>query len=145
NSSSRDVGSEPGLVDSPPTSMISAPSSTICIAWSMARSREKKLPPSKKESGVTFRMPMMTGLSLNRFLQAIYLSRENLIYLLPVEHFLFEQGRGNGVQCVHVVQDERFCLVEASRDDVFQLLVYLVRRGFAEVSLTLHFLAEEDH
>ena len=56
-----EMGVEPGRVDSPPTSMMVAPSAIICIAWFSAVSMVLNLPPSEKESGVTFRIPMMTG------------------------------------------------------------------------------------
>src|ERR1700761_6562557 len=51
----------PGLVDSPPTSMKSAPALRSSTACSMARSILLNLPPSLKESGVTLRTPTMTG------------------------------------------------------------------------------------
>src|SRR5689334_14613319 len=59
-SSSADTGSPPGRVDSPPTSMISAPSKIICSACATAASTETNCPPSLKLSGVTLRMPMMS-------------------------------------------------------------------------------------
>ena len=58
SSSSRETGSCPGRVDSPPTSIRSAPASTIRRAWATARSRLLCRPPSEKESGVTFKMPI---------------------------------------------------------------------------------------
>ena len=48
----------PGRVDSPPTSMMSAPSCCICNACSTARSARSKRPPSENESGVTLRIPI---------------------------------------------------------------------------------------
>ena len=58
-SSSAGTGSPlPGRVDSPPTSIMSAPSLIICVACSRAWSNEKKRPPSLKLSGVTLRMPI---------------------------------------------------------------------------------------
>ena len=61
NSSSRATGAAPGRVDSPPTSMKSAPSSRnlrpCVIAWAGSRNR----PPSEKESAVTFTMPSTFG------------------------------------------------------------------------------------
>ncbi len=46
------------LVDSPPTSMMSTPSSTISKPRAMATCVSKLRPPSAKESGVTLRIPM---------------------------------------------------------------------------------------
>ena len=51
----------PGRVDSPPISSISAPSASICSACRKAPSRRSNRPPSEKESGVTFRMPITRG------------------------------------------------------------------------------------
>src|SRR5438270_2840494 len=50
----------PGRVDSPPTSMMAAPSSAIRTPASTAASRSKSTPPSEKESGVTLITPMMS-------------------------------------------------------------------------------------
>lgn len=58
-SSSAGTGSELGRVDSPPISMMSAPWSTISRAWRTAAAGSVQLPPSEKESGVTFSMPIM--------------------------------------------------------------------------------------
>src|SRR5215210_1083186 len=60
-SSSGGIGSEPGRVDSPPTSIIRAPSSSMAVAWATATSGSRKSPPSEKESGVTLRTPIRTG------------------------------------------------------------------------------------
>ena len=60
-SSSGVTGLEPGRVDSPPTSMMSAPSSSICSARSTAAAGSRFSPPSLNESGVTLRMPMTRG------------------------------------------------------------------------------------
>src|SRR5205807_8722650 len=51
--------SAPGRVDSPPTSIRSAPSSRRCSACSTALSASKYKPPSEKESGVTLTTPMI--------------------------------------------------------------------------------------
>ena len=59
NSSSIDTGSAPGRVDSPPISIISAPSSIIFVAWLAACSGVSNFPPSLKESGVTLRIPII--------------------------------------------------------------------------------------
>ncbi len=48
----------PGRVDSPPRSMMSAPSAIMLRARAMASSGLKYWPPSEKESGVTLTMPM---------------------------------------------------------------------------------------
>src|SRR5688572_3107163 len=62
SSSSSPTGALPGRVDSPPTSMIAAPSAAMRSAHATAESTATKRPPSEKESGVTFRTPMTTGL-----------------------------------------------------------------------------------
>jgi hypothetical protein len=61
SSSSSETGRWPGLVDSPPTSTIAAPSPTIALARATAEARSEWRPPSEKESGVTLRMPMSWG------------------------------------------------------------------------------------
>ena len=53
------MGTNPGRDDSAPTSMMSAPSATICRAWASAFSGVFHCPPSEKESGVTFSIPMI--------------------------------------------------------------------------------------
>ena len=58
HSSSTPTPDEPGRVDSAPTSIMSAPSRSICKACCTAFSCEKKFPPSEKLSGVTFSTPM---------------------------------------------------------------------------------------
>mmetsp|Transcript_21716 Transcript_21716/g.47343 ORF Transcript_21716/g.47343 Transcript_21716/m.47343 type:complete len:204 (-) Transcript_21716:981-1592(-) len=57
----------PGRVDSPPISMMSAPSFTISNAWFAAMSADPlRSPPSLKLSGVTFKIPITTvSLKLN--------------------------------------------------------------------------------
>src|SRR5205823_3086342 len=52
---------EPGRVDSPPTSTIAAPSSTILRAAAAATSASRCTPPSEKESGVTLITPITDG------------------------------------------------------------------------------------
>ncbi len=56
--------SEPGLVDSPPTSIISAPSYIISRACFTAGVVSLNFPPSEKLSGVTFKIPIINGCSL---------------------------------------------------------------------------------
>ncbi len=63
SSSSRPTGCAPGRVDSPPTSMMAAPSSAICTPRSTAASSRTNFPPSENESGVTFSTPMTTACS----------------------------------------------------------------------------------
>ena len=53
--------SAPGRVDSPPTSIRSAPSAYIRTACSMAWSSPVYRPPSEKLSGVTLSTPTTTG------------------------------------------------------------------------------------
>ncbi len=60
------TGSAPGRVDSPPTSMIAAPSASIRSAWRRASSGTAWRPPSEKESGVTLRIPMTRGKERSR-------------------------------------------------------------------------------
>ena len=70
HSSSSGTGVWPGRVDSAPTSITSAPSSTSLRACACAVSVDSKRPPSENESGVTLRMPMMTGLTPTRLRKA---------------------------------------------------------------------------
>src|SRR3990167_5477424 len=58
-SSLAEMGREPGREDSPPTSTRCAPSRSILSACKAAVSGSKNKPPSLKESGVTFRIPMI--------------------------------------------------------------------------------------
>src|SRR4029453_9617668 len=61
SSSSAETPAEPGRVDSPPTSTIAAPSSTMRRADSTATSGRKLTPPSENESGVTLTTPITDG------------------------------------------------------------------------------------
>src|SRR5579863_1431143 len=61
SSSSVETPSEPGRVDSPPTSTIAAPSSIMRRAAAAAMSASRCTPPSENESGVTFTTPMTDG------------------------------------------------------------------------------------
>jgi len=58
SSASLEISSEPGLVDSAPTSIKSAPARSISAACSIACSSAKNFPPSEKLSGVTFSTPI---------------------------------------------------------------------------------------
>ncbi len=58
SSSSTEIAADPGRVDSPPTSMMSAPAASIAMPRATAASRSRKLPPSEKLSGVTFSTPI---------------------------------------------------------------------------------------
>ena len=60
SSSSTETSAAPGLVDSPPMSRIRAPCRSSSFAWETARSTVWKRPPSEKESGVTFTIPIST-------------------------------------------------------------------------------------
>ena len=53
----------PGRVLSPPISIISAPAETIDMQCSVAAFKVEYLPPSEKLSGVTFKIPMIVGVS----------------------------------------------------------------------------------
>lgn len=68
NSSSMLTGSLPGRVDSPPMSSQSAPSLTRRDACRSAPSVEAHKPPSEKESGVTFTIPITSGRGKGRVL-----------------------------------------------------------------------------
>ena len=61
SSSSSDTGVWPGRVDSPPISMIAAPSDTMVLARSTAAPISTCRPPSENESGVTLRIPISAG------------------------------------------------------------------------------------
>src|ERR1700722_17283423 len=61
SSSAVETGSAPGRVDSPPTSTMSAPSSTISCALMIARSLSNHLPPSENASGGTLMIPITNG------------------------------------------------------------------------------------
>ena len=58
NSVSAETPSDPGRVDSPPTSIMSAPAASIATACATAASTFKNNPPSEKLSGVTFSTPI---------------------------------------------------------------------------------------
>src|SRR6266542_578185 len=58
SSSAAGIRFAPGLVDSPPTSMMSAPSVASRRPWEIAAPGAKHSPPSEKESGVTLTTPM---------------------------------------------------------------------------------------
>ena len=60
-SSWAETGSWPGRVDSAPMSRMCAPSATSLWACSSAAAGSVYLPPSLKESGVRFRMPIRRG------------------------------------------------------------------------------------
>ena len=105
------TGVKPGRVDSPPTSMMSAPSSSILRPWAMAASASRCSPPSLNESGVTFRTPMMRGRSnLSSYLpqrqtlesraMRILSRTNNSFYCIQLPRFrcakVSERGRGGG-------------------------------------------------
>ncbi|CAL1241227.1 protein of unknown function [Candidatus Methylocalor cossyra] len=71
---SADTGSAPGLVDSPPISIISTPSAIISSARRSALSGSKYSPPSEKLSGVTLSIPIMIGCSFSRRVCNTFLS-----------------------------------------------------------------------
>src|SRR5258708_3556305 len=62
SSSASETGAAPGRVDSPPMSMMSAPSSASFLACATAADASRKRPPSEKESGVMFTTPITSGL-----------------------------------------------------------------------------------
>ena len=61
SSSSAETPSDPGRVDSPPTSTIAAPASSIPHADVTAGSTLRCTPPSENESGVTLITPITAG------------------------------------------------------------------------------------
>ena len=61
SSSSTLTSAAPGRVDSPPISMMVAPALIIRLACFTASISELWAPPSEKESGVTFRIPITWG------------------------------------------------------------------------------------
>ena len=62
DSSTAGTGLEPGFVDSPPISIISAPFFNILSTCKIAESISLNCPPSLKESGVTFNTPIVRTL-----------------------------------------------------------------------------------
>src|SRR5690625_5935471 len=75
-----------GRVDSPPTSIISAPSASIFNASSKAFSLVEYNPPSENESGVTFNIPMICV----RFVKSY-----NFLFVRSEEHTSELQSRGH--------------------------------------------------
>ena len=63
SSSSAGTGCEPGRVDSPPTSRMSAPSDASRRPCATASAGSRNRLPSEKLSGVTLTMPMTSGRS----------------------------------------------------------------------------------
>ena len=61
SSSSALTGAAPGRVDSPPTSIRSAPSLAISPACATAAAGSRNAPPSENESGVMFSTPITAG------------------------------------------------------------------------------------
>src|SRR3989338_3219487 len=91
NSSSSETGSEPGLELSPPISIISAPSLTICFACLIALFESKNKLPSEKESGVTLRIPIIKVL-LNLSSNFPHLTAFSIIifnFFLEFLHYFF--------------------------------------------------------
>src|SRR5919201_3376424 len=61
SSTSAGTGSDPGRVDSPPTSRMSAPSAARRAPWATAAPGSRNSPPSENESGVTLITPITAG------------------------------------------------------------------------------------
>ena len=61
HSSTSVTGLALGRVDSPPISIMVAPSFNICSQWVKAVFIVLNFPPSENESGVTFKMPIICG------------------------------------------------------------------------------------
>src|SRR5262245_13416280 len=116
SSSSASTPSEPGRVDSPPTSTIAAPSPAIRRAAATAASVAKWAPPSENESGVTFTTPMTDGRGkrssivmhrvLSRKRRAPRQSRYESAYSLA-NAALVEAQRGVVLRRSAVARDER--------------------------------------
>src|SRR5215212_3334139 len=150
-SSSCGTGSEPGRVDSPPTSIISAPSSSMAAAREAAFSGTRKSPPSEKESGVTLRTPTSTGSGprvrspapsvlrgsreeLRTLPRLYYFTRSFLfsrvVNLLPVTVRVAVAGGAVGVDLVHgVLLYEAHQVVGVDSLVLDQLLRELVEEG----------------
>src|SRR6267143_314064 len=94
NSSFTEIGSAPGRVDSPPTSILSAPSVAISIPPATAASVAKNSPPSEKESGVTLSTPIVIPrLERSTTLSPIFQSRSPIKNQTNMMGCLFEAGR----------------------------------------------------
>src|SRR6185369_7077644 len=77
NSSCAETGSDPGRVDSPPTSIISAPS--FIISWTRIKTASillKYKPPSEKESGVIFKIPITFVVAILIFFQKLQTNKD---------------------------------------------------------------------
>src|SRR4249919_2159834 len=75
SSSSASTPSDPGRVDSPPTSTIAAPSAAMRRAEAIASAGSRLTPPSENESGVTLTTPITLGLgnrSSTAFIKAVF-------------------------------------------------------------------------
>src|SRR5580658_8043849 len=81
--SSPATAAAPGRVDSPPMSMIAAPSAAMRSACASAASGSRKRPPSENESGVTFSTPMTTGRSSSSTRPAQRICNGGPSYLRP--------------------------------------------------------------
>ena len=93
NSSFTETGSAPGRVDSPPTSIMSAPSNAIFIPPAIAASVAKNSPPSENESGVTLRTPMIIPLlERSTLLSPIFQIRSPIKNQTNTMGSLFETG-----------------------------------------------------
>src|SRR3954466_1205342 len=182
NSSDGDTGRAPGREDSPPISMMSAPSSASLCAWAMAAFASKNLPPSEKESGVTLTTPITRGLprsSRNRpaasrliyalrrgmrchdslfsarrrrrrvgrtaggFRRARRPALHDVVHLLGVECFPFEQRLGHDLDLLAVLVDEPARLGVHLVDDAPDLGVDLLHGRFRDILVLRHRAAEE--
>src|SRR5581483_11275613 len=89
SSSSAVTPPEPGLVDSPPTSTIAAPSSSIRRAEAAAVSGSRLTPPSENESGVTLTTPITDGRGKR---SSIGITRDNVSAASASDHALSSGG-----------------------------------------------------
>ena len=95
NSSFSDTGSAPGRVDSPPTSIMSAPSCAIRIPRATAASVPKNSPASENESGVMLSTPMIIPrLERSTIVSPIFQTRLVIKDQTNTVRCLFEDCRG---------------------------------------------------
>src|SRR5437870_11175319 len=100
NSSFTETGSAPGRVDSPPTSIMSAPSNAIFIPPAIAASGSKNSPPSENESGVTLSTPMIIPrLERSTVPSPIFQIRSRIKSQTNMTGGLFEALKGHAPSC----------------------------------------------
>ena len=83
---------EPGLVDSPPISIMSAPDLNILIACLAPLSLTLNLPPSEKLSGVIFNIPIIQG-NFEKLKFAKFFFFEVIVFKSFIIYFFNDLGR----------------------------------------------------